>query len=80
MVVDGLRRLEQEPDDVDQDLDEDEARTKNQLRLRGDERGTLRRPLRRVEDARYSEIERSSAKPIQNPDNRELIHSGHFGQ
>ena len=53
VVVDGLRRLQQEPDDVDDHLDEDETRAEEQLRLRRDEARPLRRPLRRVEDARY---------------------------
>jgi hypothetical protein len=57
VVVYGLRVLEQEPDDVDEDLDEDEPRTEDDLRLRGDEAGPLGRPLRSVEDARYSERE-----------------------
>ena len=56
MVVDGLGGLEQEPDDVDQDLHEDEARAQDQLRLRRDEGRPLRSPLRRVEYARYSEM------------------------
>ena len=54
-MVDGLGRLEEEPDDVDEDLHEDEAAGEEQLRLRRDERRPLRRPLRRVEDTRDSE-------------------------
>ena len=52
-MVDGLWRLQQEPHDVDDHLDEDEARAEEQLRLRRDEARPLRRPLRRVEDAGY---------------------------
>ena len=62
MVVDGLWRLEQEPDDVDQDLHEDEAQTEDQLRLRRDEARPLRSPLRRVEYARYSEMNLGSIR------------------
>ena len=58
VVVDGLWRLQQEPDDVDDHLDEDEARAEEQLRLRGDEARPLRRPLRRVEDAGYPAMRR----------------------
>ena len=62
VVVDGLWRLQQEPDDVDDHLDEDEARAEEQLRLRGDEARPLRRPLRRVEDAGYPAKEKSSER------------------
>ena len=50
-MVDGLRGLDQEPDDVDEDLDKDDPRADDQLRLGADEVGPLGRPVRRVEDA-----------------------------
>ena len=62
VVVDGLRRLQQEPDDVDDHLDEDEARAEEQLRLRRDEARPLRRPLRRVEDAGYPATRREGER------------------
>ena len=49
-MVNGLRRLHQEPDDVDEDLDEDESGADDQLALGRDEVGALGRPARRVED------------------------------
>ena len=51
MVVDGLRRRDEHPDDVDEDLDEDEPGADDELRFRRDEVRSLGGSLGCVKDS-----------------------------